>query len=517
MTLVLPPTPELIPLELQKNPRAGLRIITAEQANVAKAKGIFGYSPSQIDTFRDCVRKWGFGSIEYAPRPENAAANLGTECHTHWENYLRHGTAPPNTLAGKVARATLRYLPLPGVAVIEGETKLFTPLGIFTTRIDFSVADQGAHSLAALGDPHPTWDQSLPLAGVPLTGDHKSTSNIDDYAKRPEDLIGDGTSELPGDAQATGYSLIQHAKHPEATAFDLFWSYSQTKGAKRAHPVRARHSLTTLDRSLSYFWPDVAQMRFYKENTKRANDLPANPLSCDKYGGCPYRDRCALTNEQRNDAMMSETGSLATLLGIGGPATASAPPPPPATTSAPAPVSALLGGLLGAAPLVTPPPAATSGLLGAAPTAPTPPVENIDPTALETCRGLAAKLFSAGRVPPEGANPLVISEYAKILELSKVNPPDAAPSSGPLLGVPMPAPASSPVPPVDSTIVPPAQAAEIAKIVEQTEKAAKKTKAKEPAPVTGSAIELLEAALSVAARDRQFALVSKIADVLAAA
>ena len=550
---------EILPPEIKERPRDRLRIIGQEEAAAYKAARAFGFSPSQIDNFRDCHRWWGFKSIEYRSDGDKAGASLGTECHSHWEAYLRDGTIPPDTLAGKVSRSTLKYLPLPGVAIVEGETKLWTPLGIFTTRIDFSIPDQGAFALAALGEPHATWDLSLPLAGVPLIGDHKSTANIEDYAKRPEDLIGSEEFDLPGDAQATGYAAIAHAKYG-ADVIDLFWSYAQTKGAKKALPVRARHNLTTLDRSLRYLWADVALMRKYKESTTNANDLPANPLACDKYGGCPHRARCALPNEQRNIAFMTSPGSLSSLLGMpGAPAPAASAAVAPAL-SAPAPIGGLLGGgLLGGAPVAAPvapasapapvaaaplsllagmaaaPPAAAIPAPVAAPVAQAPasvdvttitaPVTEIDPAFREQCRNLAIQLFKAGREPPATANPVVLEEFAKIIAQARVNPPDAAPATGPLLGVPAPAVAHVAAP------APQAAAPELVALAAPTPPAAppaatpeapktRKARTPRPAAAPGTSptgddpIALLEAALDAARDARNFGLCSRIAAVL---
>ncbi len=531
---------EILPPVIREKPRDRLRILGQDEALEYKRAKVFGFSPSQIDNFRDCNRWWGFRSIEYAPEPSKFSSSLGTECHSHWENYLSNGTIPPDTLAGKIARSTLRFLPLPGVATVEGETKLWTPLGIFTTRIDFTIADQGAHALAALGEGHPTWDQSLNLEGVPLIGDHKTTSNIDDYAKHPEDLIGDGSPDLPGDAQGTGYALVAHVKNNFAPEVDLFWSYAQTKGAKKANPVRARHTLTTLDRSLTYFWQDVARMRYYKETTKNANDLPPNPLSCDKFGGCPHRARCALTNEQRNDAHM--TGNLAALLGID-----SAPATPHAIlggvvpqTSTAAPLSSVnvLGGLLGsapapvAAPAPTPPPAAPLNLLGSPPVVASAPAAEAPDDLKEQCARLAFKLFEAGREPNANAHAFVLEAYAAIVAKAKVNPPDASPPTGPIPGLTLPTEPvkASPVPTPEVAAAP---AAPLAGLLDSTptvvdgapattEEKPKKTRKTKTAGTTEAndlaafgSLDLLQEVLTRNVEAKNFAFVAKLSYLMA--
>ena len=80
-------------------------------------------SPSQVETFDLCARKWAYNKIDRIPSPQNAAAALGEAAHKHRENWLIHGTPPPVDdvfdKAAKLALVGLEHLPPPGKAMVE--------------------------------------------------------------------------------------------------------------------------------------------------------------------------------------------------------------------------------------------------------------------------------------------------------------------------------------------------------------------------------------------------------------
>lgn len=521
----IPAAPPSLP-----GPRA-FRILNNDEGKAVKAGGqVFAFSPSQVDTFRLCARKWGFGAIDRIYMPGNASAALGSRAHELWEDYLKTGKMPSATVGkdavGKIAEATLKFLPLPGVAHVEGETFVLIEdhagnLIVMTCRIDFTIDDQGRFSLDQLGEMPPGWSvEEHPFEGVPLIGDHKSTSSFD-YAKQPEDLIGNGTRDQPGDAQATCYGLVAVLKSPNAPAVDLFWSYSRTKGAKAALPIRARMSLTDLDRSLSFLWQDVDAMRRFKQTAQRANDLPANANGCNAFGGCPHRQRCELTNEEKINAMSS---SLAALLGVttAAPAVASPTPAAIAPAAPAAPAGGGLGALLGmggAAPAAAPLPMPVAPVIAPTVAAVLPPVvvAPVVQPAVDLV-AVAKHFFSAGQ-PPDAAQcgahyAGVVAEFNKLVAAAQPLPVDAPTpaQSAAIVQAAAPAAPAAIVQPQATTVSEPTVAAETPAAPKA--KRGRKPKADESVDESDP-IALLRAALEAASDKGAFRLVGAIANVLA--
>lgn len=464
-----------------------LRIIQdKDEAKALKATdGVFCFSPSQVDTFRLCERKWGFSAIDRIYSPSGAGAALGSEVHALWEAYLEHGTMPPKSAAGKIAEATLAYLPLPGRVTVEGENFVLIEdeFGrmVMTCRIDFSIDDQGALSVDELGQMPPGWDLEVyPRENVPLIGDHKTTSSFD-YAKAADDLVGLGTRDVPGDAQATCYGLVAALKHPTAPAIDLFWSYSRTKGARKALPVRARLTLTDLQRSLSFLWQDVEKMRSLKRTASSANQLSPNMNACDAFGGCPHRSRCEISNEEKLSNM---SDALAAMLGLSGAAPAAAPAPTFAPTPAPAASIYSLARTPAPDPMLAPPAPAPTPAPVIAPPAPVVPAVDYEK--------IGRDFFAAGQVPTADRcgehTAAILQVFNRLTAAANPLPPDA-----PVVAPPVAAP----------VVAPPVTVTETA-----AEKSRRERKPKDPRKLLGDALD--------AAREAEdFALVSKIASVLA--
>jgi hypothetical protein len=74
------------------------------------------WSPSQVDTFTLCNRKWWLNKIFGLEIPQHPSAALGQATHTELETYLEHGD--PKVL-GPIAKAGLEFLPKPGTVLIE--------------------------------------------------------------------------------------------------------------------------------------------------------------------------------------------------------------------------------------------------------------------------------------------------------------------------------------------------------------------------------------------------------------
>lgn len=337
----------------------------------------FLWSPSQVATYTDCPRKWFYSSVLRYPRAPSPSAELGTRVHALREAWLRDGTMPQGDgVEASLARTGLEHLPMPGTcSSIEEPFALDTQYGTVRGLKDFFLVDQGAVGYA------PRERDWYPVDGIPLVGDHK-TSAGERWAKTAEDLVG-------GDPQAVIYAreALEHA--PEAPAVDLLWSYMIKGSRPKAHPVRARMGrdaiLSKFDNVL-----DTAKkmLSIFDDHALEAEDVEPKLSACDAYGGCPFRDFCPRTNEQKMGAIMSlgsleeqlraMSGKLDTTTLPGSPKP-QVPAPAPAQASAPPAGLAGLAGLAAAMAPATPvmpsvpPPAAPAPAATVAPVAPAVP------------------------------------------------------------------------------------------------------------------------------------------------
>jgi len=234
-------------------------------------------SASQIANFRDCPRKWWFDKVAKVPRPEHAAAKLGTEIHADLERYYREGTPP-------TLREALALIPL-----LPPKTNDLTPEAAldFLLFPDLGVRVKGYIDLLDL------------KAG--WIWDYKSTSSIDRYAKTKEDLYKDPQALIYG----LGVRLEQKEQGlPEvSTEVDLSWMYVQTKSSRTAmpktKPVHIRQTLTILEDGLDDLRKTVVEM-IPAEKEADQDQVPVNLGACWKYGGCPYRDQCSAYQANRS-------------------------------------------------------------------------------------------------------------------------------------------------------------------------------------------------------------------------
>lgn len=239
-------------------------------------------SPSQIDTYLTCKRKWWFQSVLGIKPPEHPSAALGTEVHAQLEKYLIDGTLPDDSKAGKIAFPGLVHLPKPGTVTVElnmedhKDTLRLQLAGVDVTgRIDVFNA-----------------------AGVdmPEVLDHKSTSDLK-WAKSEDEL-------------KTNPQMIIYAKFARhflqtkgmninfvRTAHIVYL----TKGKPHARPTSVVLSNEHVDEQWGHLTNVVEQMKLTSVLTAPAQAEPTE-AACNKYGGCYFRDKCrVLKNMGKNN------------------------------------------------------------------------------------------------------------------------------------------------------------------------------------------------------------------------
>lgn len=317
------------------------------------------YSPSQLENWTDCKRKWAWDKIAKLARGESASARLGTQIHLQLENYQRGLPFDFATdhHAARLAQEVTPWIPPPNdpCVTVEGE-------------ITFDGPEWSRHKWTGRIDWYRFDGQTLTI------GDHKSTSSIASYAKSPE--------VLSTDTQAIVYSAWGLRRFG-VEKVDLQWTYVQTRGAIRAEPRRLTlHREHILDRMAQL--DNVAhEITLTRETLTEAKEYPHNPNACEKFGGCPYRNQCNLSPLESLRYTMSAGPSLMDRLGALGSNMA-----PPAPTQGNYPSPPTLPGMA-APPPVAPPPAPMPVA------APTPPVQ---PTPQEDMYAIAAKDPVTGNV-----------------------------------------------------------------------------------------------------------------------
>jgi CRISPR/Cas system-associated exonuclease Cas4 (RecB family) len=174
-------------------------------------------SPSQLDTYLTCKRKWGFRYLDGIEAPPHRSAKVGTRVHEILETWLRDATPPVidekmvidnhEYFPGRIAMEAIPFLPPPGPHLtLEQEFRNKHWLGYKDVR--YRAAENHV-----------------------VVMDHKTTSDLG-WAKTPEDLA--------IDPQAIIYAKSEFDADPRVQIVDLAWTYMKTSKPYKARPVRLR-------------------------------------------------------------------------------------------------------------------------------------------------------------------------------------------------------------------------------------------------------------------------------------
>lgn len=219
-------------------------------------------SPSQIDTFRRCQRKWWWEKVRGQRSPETEATSQGTLIHAQLEKAVLDGTPPENPTA---------------LAILEHVGYGLLPRDCLEREFELTI---------------PGW--AVPIKGVidriekpGSVVDYKTTSSISRYAKT-EDY-------LRTDTQALIYSWV--GIHVLGMNDPL--TFSLVYGERRKGLVHAKTSRRTVVFSAEDLEPHMAMLGEITHDQQRLaqirepGDVPANTDACNDYGGCPHRRLCA--------------------------------------------------------------------------------------------------------------------------------------------------------------------------------------------------------------------------------
>jgi CRISPR/Cas system-associated exonuclease Cas4 (RecB family) len=225
--------------------------------------GCYTVSPSAIDTYTDCPRKWGYRYICGLKPPSTEAAKEGSEVHGHIDRAYREKVLPPETKTGLIARALL--IDLPWHTELESEATYF---------LDWS----GRAFIQGRIDLLDYWDVSV--------SDYKTTGNLK-YMKTAQ--------KLQFNAQAIVYSAIGALKFGKTPT--VRWRYITRVGKPQ------KRIIETIIEDLSIKINRLSEIAEYLTslvfNQRDINAYPTNPRSCSKYGGCPFVPICDITAIQQ--------------------------------------------------------------------------------------------------------------------------------------------------------------------------------------------------------------------------
>jgi hypothetical protein len=234
-------------------------------------------SATQIQLYRDCVRKWGFKYIDRVEVPKHPGALLGTDVQdTQIDPYLATGREFEFTRpSGEIALALKTLLPAPKTAglVLRRKFLIPSPSGRFEYQGEFDVWASDSGVVPGID------------GGRPLVGDIKTTSNLA-YALTPETLA--------TNVQAQLYATVSMVED-DANELDLVWWYVRTRRPHRAQRVHLRVSGAHVVEQFGEIEATASELVAIRGQKPAVNELKPNARMCDAYGGCPFRNRCNLS------------------------------------------------------------------------------------------------------------------------------------------------------------------------------------------------------------------------------
>ncbi len=267
-------------------------------------------SPSQISTFRACIRKWALEKLAGLRSPSTPSQALGTDVDDNQlQPYLREGRPFDFTTANKsgdIAASGLKYLPQPKTAGLEVQRHFLLPSPSSTPGEYAPFAYQGY------------LDLSLPLRGlpdmpqgdfdeggyfVPIVSDFKTMKDLK-WAKTP--------AQLERDPQAVIYAAwMMH--ETGARVVDLAWiNFQTTKGRKASrteHRVDAElvmAELLEIDKTAREIMRTRAELEGREDKKAAALTLEPSPSECKAFGGCPHQAICNLSPLQIIDGLAAQ-------------------------------------------------------------------------------------------------------------------------------------------------------------------------------------------------------------------
>lgn len=263
-------------------------------------------SVSQVSRFDHaqvggCQRAWWFERAMDLIPDEDDAQSDGKHGHALLEEYLRTGEMPPKRvkMAKAVTGAIVKgELPLPGSDLLierrfsgqaqKDEAGDWIPLDVETTLWLGGVPWDGFIDVAFRRGP------------IPEIWDHKFSSDIRSFAKRPSQLI--KTVQMPV------YVLAMHRQWTDAEQWRLVHHNVSRKGVDSFLASVTVHIDEVMARKQD-IEKTVEQMKLVAGATNQ-NDVRANTKSCDAWQGCPHQSICSAFKEKSKVSLSDDEAAM---------------------------------------------------------------------------------------------------------------------------------------------------------------------------------------------------------------
>jgi len=251
-------------------------------------------SASQLKSYRECARRWWWGSVQGLRSPDTAATGLGRDVHAELEAYLKTGALPTSPIAraalevaGPRTDADTAEVPLEGPTLtIEGVT--------WKGYID---------RLRRPVDRSP-----------PRVTDWKTTSDPR-WAKTAEQLRADPQSISYGAWLALHYYGPRAGDYHREEVVEVCFTYTLTRGTPRAWEVLVCWTVGEVLDAWAALGPEIvamAELARVAPTPAELGKVPATWTACRDFGGCPHRGRCDADQTGRvsmSSALVQLTGN----------------------------------------------------------------------------------------------------------------------------------------------------------------------------------------------------------------
>ena len=254
-------------------------------------------SPSQINTFLECQRKWGWRYLDGIRPPPNPAAQEGIAGHAIIERYLTTAAIDMTEPLAERAAGGLHHYPPPCTPGMQVEEHFGLRIGSYNFHgyKDVQLLRSACFSCGGTGTIGGNWVRDMSdcrdcngTGSIPQIWDHKFTANLR-WAKSLE--------TLQTDTQVVIYALdaMLRSGIPKCRCN---WIYYQRRGAKKVESRQLVVNGLGLIDPLKGIVKTAGDITTARVHYTTATQLPPSVDSCSDYGGCVFQDRCGLTTQE---------------------------------------------------------------------------------------------------------------------------------------------------------------------------------------------------------------------------
>ncbi len=248
-------------------------------------------SATQIKTADECARKWAFKYLSGLEDPGSTSTELGKDCHTGWEWWLKEGVAP-EVSGPEIASVRAKGEDPISIELIKGgEYEYARRVASIVTSGIAKLPAPKSHNLKVEGEFHFT-DHGVAYRGFKdltwwtddsrlILHDHKTTSALK-WAKTQEQLRTDVQLNLYAQSEFQTWDVNE---------IEANWHYTTTDKTPTTRPVHLTVYRDAVDEQCASIAERAKTLLKYYDTRPDPNDLPPpkDLAICDQYRGCPYK------------------------------------------------------------------------------------------------------------------------------------------------------------------------------------------------------------------------------------